>query len=54
VRVGQRVRRNSRTGTVIAVHPSVGMVTVRWDDGKPEERNGYESLPERVLRPEGT
>lgn len=52
MRVGDRVRRDGHTGTVVAVHDSVGMATVRWDDGEPARSRGYESLPEGVLRPE--
>lgn len=52
MRVGDRVRRGGDTGTVVAVHDSVHMVTVRWDDAKPVQSKGYESLPEGVLRAE--
>ena len=46
------MRRGGDTGTVVAVHDSVHMVTVRWDDAKPVQSKGYESLPEGVLRAE--
>jgi hypothetical protein len=45
VRVGDRVQKGGRTGTVLAVHAFIGWITVKWDDGEPASTGGLESVP---------
>jgi hypothetical protein len=49
VRVGDRVQKDGRTGTVLAVHTFIGWITVKWDDGEPASTRGLESVPAGAL-----